>query len=981
MPKSIVYKVSLDTSDVSAKLQELRNSLDMAFGGGSFASTRSDIQDLSSLQANITKQPFGTTGLANLQTSLPETSKKFVETTSDLFLRGQDFTGKFMTGYQNVVDSGRLGYQKLLDDVHKAGMSYGMSNIGPDQAFIPDLRNRGTISTLGAAILGTGYSPDMAISPGAYSQASRDILTREKMVDILSFGAGMAGAGVGGALGATVVGGMLGGPIGAIAGGLISSEATDILATTYRRDLDRARFIQNTSWRFLGGEIDSNQAMVASRQINEIIQSPGVRMRGVSRPEAEQAITSYTEFGGFDAVRTAEQYTQEVAKLLGSVQQVKHILHTSLTGATQAMAQWGSIGIQDPLSFAVGLGAQSSMSGLLPSQLMAMGTQGIGMVQGTGIPLEAGFRGAINMGVNVRALQQSQQMSAETVRQFGGPEATAGWLTQRGWSSALSNMGAINEAVLSQGTTTDQLSRMTFTDKISAVGNIMGDPEAYFKFMGNRGEQIGKLGPEFFNAVTLKQYQDMYTMATGVAKIDPAAFKGFLTTEIGMKDNEAAALMAVQTRAQRVGRLYGEHGKMQKLRLDEEPGILDQIKYWADEAAFGKLRKIGNVASVGYSMVIDPLAYEVTTFWDQLEGKFTRTQGVDLTGLAELNPTLASNLFTPVPTYVEPVFTPRPAIPILGGLFTIPAGTGDLSGADMSRRAERNYMNAVDPAKKLIREKWGIGNPALNKIAKYSGYSSAEEFIIAATSKIGYWSEADSAGAAIRFGQVFDSFQESYTKKIAEDPTLGSVAKRNELANMEAYRSKMLAAGFEVFNATAVGNPLSQLVGTNRDQNLMSAFQLLTGNKAELGDVDAYATSTAARLTEIIKMSGEDQTKALMAVSEDTRLLYDVAYDYALPTQKYPTSTTISRAMATIGSGLKYTDEAGDVGVQVKKDMDKLLSEYKINSGMFKEIKDIFTIEAKAANDLRKTVEMLNSNRNQFLAPVTSDTLTAGGNG
>ena len=603
MPEEdLVYKVTLDTSAIAGKLEELKNNLDVAFGANAFTRLGPDLQPFQ----NLAQQ--WQTGIANinldaLRTALPETSNKFLHTTTEGFLASRDFTTGFSTKVDRLMDASRLGFQKFTTDLELAGLVAGTRPVSLANGMIPNVPNKSTLGLM-TGLLGFGYNPDMGISAGEYGDWVQSTLFSDRIPNLIGFGGetaiGLAGLGAGGLLGG----------LGAAGLGMGFSWLVDASASTWQRDLQRSRFIQNTSWRFDAGQFTNAQSMALSRRLNDVMQSPQLRLEGINRQEAESVLFQYTQAGGFDSVRTAEEYAQRFTDVLENVQRVRHILHTTLESATRSMSQWNEMGLLEGagvMPFAQRLGAQAQVAGMLPGELASLGQQGAQMVQGTGIPLAVGFQGAADIATAIRAGQRNNMIPAETIRQLGGVSQAALMLERGGLNYGMSPTGTVMSAALFQGADPSQLGNLGFMGQLQMAGGLFDTPENYYKFRYQQPQILGKLGAQqlgYLQVLTNAEEFQVMRGALGLqGPIPQQELAGYLFSEKGIPWAQADLMTRIPSEQQAQELLNQQITNIRQQRFNEVPSIWSVFTTNLDQTFIQPLRNLTNNLSYGWQNI------------------------------------------------------------------------------------------------------------------------------------------------------------------------------------------------------------------------------------------------------------------------------------------------------------------------------------------------------------------------------------------
>ena len=99
------------------------------------------------------------------------------------------------------------------------------------------------------------------------------------------------------------------------------------------------KFVGGTSWRFLSGEFNKGDREDLGQYLRELPDQPSIAAKDYSRGEVDEMLSTFTEAGGFDYVRTAQDYKEKTKQLFDGHRQLMHTLHVASKEATALMGQ------------------------------------------------------------------------------------------------------------------------------------------------------------------------------------------------------------------------------------------------------------------------------------------------------------------------------------------------------------------------------------------------------------------------------------------------------------------------------------------------------------------------------------------------------------------------------------------------------------------------------------------------------------------
>lgn len=495
MPETIDYKVNIDASSVADQLQQLKGQLDQAMASYTFSATTPDPtpQAYAFPTAQFTQQ-MGVASQAGTEMS------RDISTSMTM---AQEAATSF-------TDTARLGYQKFTRDVQNTMLmtpaGVGTIPFSPDEKWMPSFRGMSQSRAAFEAITGYGHENGMSISPGRYRERARNAFS-DNLVDwtvgaaeatgtALSLG-GLVAGGLG-YTGAAAAMGTLGIPL-MLAEGFMATAGYDI-----RPAMQARSYIRDTSWRTLMGETKGAALDKMALDVVTAGRTNATLGYNVSNTDAMQMVQGFTEVGGFDNVRTADEYSKRVKMVVENSRYLQEVLQASQKEVLGFMKEGITMGLMNDTTtarqFGLTMAGMAYKAGYTPSEFHTFGMQSAEMVRGTGIYMGAGYIGGQGALAITKDMMRSGNLGPETVMQMGGAENTAATVNRLGWNFGLSDPGftfllankAVGPAAAGMGPT-DQLA--------AALGqvNSLGD---FLNLKGQQPKMASKMGaPALFGAM------------------------------------------------------------------------------------------------------------------------------------------------------------------------------------------------------------------------------------------------------------------------------------------------------------------------------------------------------------------------------------------------------------------------------------------------------------------------------------------------
>ena len=561
------YKVKLDTADLAAQLQQVRAQIDQAVGSVAFNSTA------------MTSQP---SQFAFPIQDYARQAGLLVQADMQNVVSAAQMGGRHIA---TMTEAAQLGFQKFNNDVQNALLTQGPALVNTAAGgFYPDPAQKGFTENAAASLLGLGYNPRYSITPGEYGRLARYQAADQMVGAGLKTAGSLSGGWFGGMVGSAVlpgIGTFVGEAVGSYLGEKVGGLADDTLGATILRDFTYGNKIKNyaseTSWRFLGGRFTRAEAgqigeNLAGAQRSEALLGFDMRAGDVSR-----LMTEFTEIGGFDNVRSAQEYQTKAKTMIENSRKIMQILHTTETEALATVKEFNMLGPNiDVASMTRRTAAAAYASGLTGKEMLEFSNQTAQMVRGTGINMGSVFLSGMDVSSYVRGGRQIGAISDELVNQFGGEQNYSRNLMRVGWEWAQSTSGLTQFATASAMGGFGNTIGMSPTQTMgAAVGYLTkGGIQGMIEYSGTMQERIGNQSPIVLNAMSgMQTAEQMY--AAGI-KVNKDSFIGMMQLQ-GKSTVEAAqtwnAMVSGDTR--NTSAMFTEAIKRAN---DATPGVMSIMK-------------------------------------------------------------------------------------------------------------------------------------------------------------------------------------------------------------------------------------------------------------------------------------------------------------------------------------------------------------------------------------------------------------------
>ena len=468
MTQDINYKVNVDTSDLSSQLQAAKSQIDATLAQQSFQASMPD--------------------MSSRMFAFPDMSSTHVEAANSI---------------RSAMDTARLGFQKFNSDMQNLALMtpVTMPSLSSAPGGTPDFQSMSGSRSAFEAMTNWGYSPRMGLSPGEYAFRARQSFG-DKSLDFAGsvagtlgwaglFGSVLSAAGVGGATTAVL------GPLGLIAG------AAEVGYEVFGHDFQNANksrmFARDTSWRFLSGRFNSSDASRIGLEASKLQRMDDVMGERLSNNDVQALQKEYTELGGFDYVRTAEEYRTKLKDLIANHTKVLQTLKTASKEASQAMAEWDWMGLTGAnttsTQFATTIAAQAYNAGYTPTEFLQFAKQSQEMIRGTGIGFGSAYVGGMNALGVVKDAMQNGAIPGQAVTHLGGAENAAATVLRTGYNFGMSQAGLTYLAAESYYGSNANVAGMSVNNILGGAFNKINSPLEYMEFKGGIPDILSKKDP------------------------------------------------------------------------------------------------------------------------------------------------------------------------------------------------------------------------------------------------------------------------------------------------------------------------------------------------------------------------------------------------------------------------------------------------------------------------------------------------------
>lgn len=629
--ETITYKPQIDTSDLANQLQQIRSQIDQAMATYTFNTAAPTLQpQMYSFPGQNFMPTLSNAGM--LASTNLQTAAGTVSSTAENAMRSAG--GDASALFNNLVNSSRLGYEKFSVDAQTLALATPLAwpKFQPptSERWVPSFTQMGPWESFFQGQTGLGHDPRMSIGMGAYMRSAQERFQAEALPFAFNTGFGIIGTSVGGAFG-----GPLGGLIGGYLGGVVGDASYTAFANTLGYDYANAQmareYARNTSWRFLSGRFTRGEASEIGAEASQLQRAPGTIGYRVGAADVQRLTSEFTEMGGFDLVRSADEYRNKLHDLIENHRRLIQTLRTSEQDFLKAYKEWDSMGLlatNNTVALGTYIAGAAYGAGYTAPEFMQFGRQVREMVRGTGIQAGSAYLGGMSaIGTVTNAL--SNGMPTTLVEQFGGIEPMAASIARTGYNWGLSQSGLTYFlARANMGPNWNPITATPSQTMAAAVGFIQS-PADYMLAMGALPNLVSQMSPEALASMQSMQFAKEMRYIMPNDKINEFTWRSYLQTHgIGAEEADLRYQLIMNAGTRNIA------ADAASAAIDAQPGRLDRL---VDRLEIGfsnviglpRIRGIAGRTAERASQIAERIISQVTTPVLGREDFKERTQTVD----------------------------------------------------------------------------------------------------------------------------------------------------------------------------------------------------------------------------------------------------------------------------------------------------------------------------------------------------------------
>jgi hypothetical protein len=486
--QTVNYKVSVDDSDLQAKLSAMRSSIDMTLGSNGMGGMGFGMSPQSML-GGMGNVMLGSGG-ANMMGGMADFGSQ---------IRPVSYTPPAIAfqPHFGMISLQQTGGQAALGMTGPIGM--GLAHPFSTRSNVP-----GNIS----------MGEYMALSTRAFAAHAGDAAATGALVagsTGASLLAGGAGTLAGAALFSSGVGKFVGGFLGGALGGMAVTAYTGEMADMMAQNRAVQQQLSQGSFRFISGGPDVDPltgrgfSRAARAGIADFVQTQELKDARYGMNEYRQVLESGMQNDLFSGTHDANDFKTKFKALVENVKTVAATLHTSLQEGVEVIRGFRDMGVTDPGQvnrMTMGSELMGRAGGRTGMEMMAIGQAGAEIFRGTGVNMAKGFELNQMNTMQIRQMLSAENpiLTRETVGQAGGEVALGQQMTAAalgGFQSALGRgalMANFNPAT--GGLNPNMISNMAGQDAFSMVqgaAKFANNPMALFTMQANQSKMIGSL--------------------------------------------------------------------------------------------------------------------------------------------------------------------------------------------------------------------------------------------------------------------------------------------------------------------------------------------------------------------------------------------------------------------------------------------------------------------------------------------------------
>jgi len=271
----------------------------------------------------------------------------------------------------------------------------------------------------------------MSMSRFEFREQYSDMMGKRVRGLLESNALGLAGTATGAAIGAA------GGPIGAGVGALVgfAGDKTMGWLGAQRREEEEAGaalslISKNT---YMQKPLTEGQGADMAGRLLGIADTYESRVTQLSRDDIQAQLLEFTEAGGFEATRSADEFETTAKGLIDNTRKVMRALKMTQEEAIGFMAEMQRDGLSttgDSGMMALDVATNARMNGINPMDMMNFMVQGSEMFRGSGVGMVGGMQMLQEARTTVEQMVQGQGAGLQVSRELGGIQQASLGLAQ-----------------------------------------------------------------------------------------------------------------------------------------------------------------------------------------------------------------------------------------------------------------------------------------------------------------------------------------------------------------------------------------------------------------------------------------------------------------------------------------------------------------------------------------------------------------------
>ncbi|MBC8409967.1 MAG: hypothetical protein H8E12_14780 [Rhodobacteraceae bacterium] len=426
MPEDTVnYKVNIDASDVATQLEQIRAQVDASMGAMSMASASMPVGFNSPVSASAPMMEL------NPYNTINALSSSFANQAFSTGISESQGLGAFIQGTSEAFN---LGYGKFSNGVRQMGLMAEMPPLishptGGLDTFTLNMEaiqhapmftasgQRGHPGSI-AGSLGIGFDK---MGPLTY-QESVDASRQNLASQIGKLSSAWVGTAVGAAAGSIVPGGTIGG----MAVGFGYDMATSIGGARIKQANAVGAGLQQIASHSLLGTLGKDQSRTMARGLLDMADSSYGIQTGLDRTEIQDNLLGFASSGGYENVRTAEEFEKVSKDVIMNTRKVMTTLRTTQAEALKLMADLqreGLVDAGDMGNFSANMSGLSQVTGMDSGRVLNFVRQGAEMFRGSSLGMGGGMNIMEQALQDTRDMMKSSDVSRGIIRELGGVDA------------------------------------------------------------------------------------------------------------------------------------------------------------------------------------------------------------------------------------------------------------------------------------------------------------------------------------------------------------------------------------------------------------------------------------------------------------------------------------------------------------------------------------------------------------------------------